>query len=238
MTRRTASVPASMLSLSRKLSRADLVEIAWHLASISNGPESRDDASILHRVLEEANLAREARGEPALSDPQVDREQRALDRALEAARFDNEALLDYLTARLTCSATFRALVVGTHATYRPTLRASEGPRYVALADAYDAWMEAMGDARRAYRGREADREGLPRRALAAALRAAGHASLDQLDAWALETSGLRFCQLVLPDAPVLTVSGPRDGVADAYDAWMTTVGDSRRAQLKSRERSL
>lgn len=59
--------------------------------------------------------------------------------------------IDALTARITAFDSFADLV---HAEggYRPTLLAQHGQDQVALADAYDAHQESVGDERRAYRG--------------------------------------------------------------------------------------
>lgn len=71
--------------------------------------------------------------------------------------------LDVLVRKHSCSTGLVELLMGTHPTYRPTLRVSEKSRRIAdqldcaerarIADAYDALAEAMHDDRRAFRSR-------------------------------------------------------------------------------------
>jgi hypothetical protein len=71
--------------------------------------------------------------------------------------------LDLLTSSLTSFATFTALV-NAEGGYRPTIRIS-GPQTTTLADAYDLYQFARGDARRAVRDvlRDIRRPAAPRK---------------------------------------------------------------------------
>lgn len=65
--RRIAEVSQEALDLAERLSKADLLEMAWALASLCNQGEGCDDnAATLRRLYEEANIWRENRGESPL----------------------------------------------------------------------------------------------------------------------------------------------------------------------------
>lgn len=68
--KRRANVPTQAVYLGNEASKADLLEAAWHLASLSNDAGSvDDDASTLKRLLEELNQHRQARGTRPLKLP-------------------------------------------------------------------------------------------------------------------------------------------------------------------------
>lgn len=61
--KRVAEVPHEARYLAENLSKADLLEMAWALASLCNqGEGCDDDAATLRRLHEEANTWRENRG--------------------------------------------------------------------------------------------------------------------------------------------------------------------------------
>jgi hypothetical protein len=62
--KRSADVPLCAHRLNEGVSKADLLEAAWHLASLCNEAGSCDDvASTLERLIEELNTIRANRGE-------------------------------------------------------------------------------------------------------------------------------------------------------------------------------
>jgi hypothetical protein len=56
--KRLALIPPGHSRIFEKLSKADLAEIAWSLASLSNGVSADDDELTAQRLLEEANALR------------------------------------------------------------------------------------------------------------------------------------------------------------------------------------
>lgn len=59
--KRRAEVPAALIS--EAVSKADLLEAAWHLASLCNDAGSvDDDESTFKRLVEELNISRANRG--------------------------------------------------------------------------------------------------------------------------------------------------------------------------------
>ena len=66
-TKRVANVPREAFLLAIDVSKADLLEAAWSLASLSNDGEGADDhAATLKRLHEELSTLRENRGEKPL----------------------------------------------------------------------------------------------------------------------------------------------------------------------------
>lgn len=61
--RRIADVPQEAADLGDEVSKADLLEVAWHLAALANGADSaEDDPATLARLYEEVNTLRANRG--------------------------------------------------------------------------------------------------------------------------------------------------------------------------------
>lgn len=61
--KRIAEVPQEALDFAEGISKADLLEAAWHLASLCNGADScEDDAATMQRLYEEINALRAGRG--------------------------------------------------------------------------------------------------------------------------------------------------------------------------------
>ena len=65
--KRLPVLPPEARGILEAVSKADLMEVAWHLASLCNDAGSADDnASTRARLLAELNLGREARGKGKL----------------------------------------------------------------------------------------------------------------------------------------------------------------------------
>jgi hypothetical protein len=62
--KRCAEVPPAALRLGYHVSKADLLEAAWYLASIAHADGCDDDGATYVRLLDEINLLREHRGAP------------------------------------------------------------------------------------------------------------------------------------------------------------------------------
>lgn len=61
--KRFANVPTRFALLGESVSKADLLEAAYHLAAISNGSErAENDNATFRRLVEELNIHRAARG--------------------------------------------------------------------------------------------------------------------------------------------------------------------------------
>jgi hypothetical protein len=61
--KRAASVPREARLLAHRVSKSDLLEVAWSLAALANDAGSvDDDVSTLSRLVDELNAQRENRG--------------------------------------------------------------------------------------------------------------------------------------------------------------------------------
>lgn len=65
--KRIADVPKAALALAEKVSKADLLEAAWSLASLCHEGGCDDDAGTLTRLVEELDRGRARRGRGRLN---------------------------------------------------------------------------------------------------------------------------------------------------------------------------
>lgn len=70
-TKRRAEVPRAAQALGEVVSKADLLEAAWHLASLAHDGGVDDEAMTLLRLREELDNARERQGRRVLRAPKM-----------------------------------------------------------------------------------------------------------------------------------------------------------------------
>lgn len=71
--KRRANVPPYAAGLGNRVSKADLLEAAWHLAALANDAGSADDGrSTFRRLVEEINANRVARGERPITPVDIE----------------------------------------------------------------------------------------------------------------------------------------------------------------------
>ncbi|EYF07040.1 hypothetical protein [Chondromyces apiculatus] len=78
-TKRKPAVPRVAAVLAGMVSKADLVEVVWDLASLQNGSSCDDDEETLWNALAALNVRREAAGRKSLTAREVTERQIALE---------------------------------------------------------------------------------------------------------------------------------------------------------------